>query len=68
MNDLTDILSVVENLTSIGILLLWLRAERSDSAELWSIIRDLIRLRLSQVEHDDITAMTKNSYVPDDSG
>lgn len=50
MDEISAIVQLAGNLTTIGALLLWLRAERSDNAELWSIIRDLIRIRLRQVE------------------
>lgn len=45
--------AVVETLTSIGILLLWVRAERHDNESLFAIIQALTSLRLRQIEHEE---------------
>lgn len=46
------IASVAETITSIGILLVWIYAERKDNQAAWSIIDALVRLRLKQIEHE----------------
>lgn len=62
MDEFNAIVQVAGNLTTIGALLLWLRAERSDNRELWGIVRDLIRLRLRQVEeHVDTIPVIDNA-------
>lgn len=46
------ITAVAETITSIGILLCWIYAERKDNHAAWSIIESLVRLRLKQIEQD----------------
>lgn len=44
--------SMAETITSIGILLLWIWAERRDNRDLFHIIQALSSLRLRQIERD----------------
>lgn len=44
---------VAETITSIGILLVWVYAERRDNKSLWSIIEALVSLRLKQIQDED---------------
>ena len=53
MSEFETIANLASDLTTIGVLLLWLRAERSDSSKLWSVIHELVRIRLKQVEVTD---------------
>lgn len=48
------IAQIAETITSIGILLVWVYAERRDNKAAWSIIEALVRLRLSQIEHKEV--------------
>lgn len=45
--------SIAETITSIGILLIWVWAERKDNKEAWKIITELVRLRLRQIEDNE---------------
>lgn len=44
------IASLAEKITTIGVLLIWIYAERKDNRELWSVIERLTQLRLRQIE------------------
>jgi hypothetical protein len=46
------ITAIAETITSIGILLCWIYAERKDNHAAWSIIESLVRLRLKQIEQE----------------
>lgn len=47
------IASIAETITSIGILLIWVYAERKDNKAAWQIISELVRLRLRQIEDNE---------------
>lgn len=50
---LLAITEVAKTITSVGILLAWVWAERRDNAELFSIIQALTDLRLRQMEREE---------------
>jgi hypothetical protein len=45
--------NIAETITSIGILLLWVWAERRDNHSLFGIIQALSSLRLRQIEREE---------------
>jgi hypothetical protein len=49
---LTAVSGIAESITSIGVLLLWVWAERRDNESLFKIIEQLTTLRLKQIEHE----------------
>lgn len=61
------IASVAETITSIGILLIWVWAERKDNKEAWKIITELVRLRLRQIEDNEELTKDKDSSSLRDS-
>lgn len=44
---------IAKTVTSVGILLMWVWAERRDNESLFKIIEALTALRLKQMEHDE---------------
>lgn len=50
---LLAITEIAKTITSVGILLAWVWAERQDNKELFSIIQALTDLRLRQLEKDE---------------
>jgi len=44
--------TIAETITTIGVLLLWIYAERKDNQAAWTIIDALVRLRMRQLEHE----------------
>lgn len=60
------IASIAETITSIGILLIWVWAERKDNKAAWKIITELVRLRLRQIEdNEELTKDKDSSSQPD---
>lgn len=47
------ITTVAETITTIGVLLLWVWAERRDNRDLFHIIQALSSLRLRQIEREE---------------
>jgi hypothetical protein len=50
---LQAIAQMAETITSIGVLLLWVWAERRDNESLFKIIEQLTALRLKQIENEE---------------
>lgn len=50
---LIAVTSLAETVTSIGIVLLWVWAERRDNKDLFHIIQALSSLRLRQIEREE---------------
>lgn len=64
---LAAISRIAETITSVGILLVWVWAERRDNKEAWKIISELVRLRLRQIETDKELPEDKEHQLQDKS-